>query len=239
MILITICARAGSKGIKNKNIQNLMGKPLIQHTIEHAKEWGKASQIVISTDSQEIKEISESLSVSVPFIRPDDLGSDTAGKLSVIKHALHESESYFQTTFDTVIDLDVTAPLRTTTDIDNAYKLLKEQQLDVVFSVAEAHRNPYFNMVETKENEKGVFLSKQLEGAVLRRQDAPRVYSMNASIYVYRSEFLKDNTNATIFGKNTGIYEMPEESVFDIDRPIDLKLVEFFMKERISNASSK
>ena len=239
MILITICARAGSKGIKNKNIQELMGKPLIQHTIEQAKQWGKASQIVVSTDSDVIKEISRSLSVSAPFTRPEYLSSDTAGKVDVIKHALKESEKIFGTTFKTIIDLDVTAPLRNVSDIENAYQTLQKDALDVVFSVVEAHRNPYFNMVEIDNDKKGVYLCKKLNESVIRRQDAPKVYSMNASIYVYDRQFLMDDSNSTIFGKNTGVYEMPEESIFDIDRPIDLKLVEFFMKERLIDASKR
>lgn len=236
MILITICARGGSKGIKNKNTRLVFDKPLIQHTIEHAQGWGKANEIVVSTDCEDIKSIATSLGVTVPFKRPDDLSTDEAGKLAVIRHAHRGSESFFKKRFDTVIDLDVTAPLRDIQDIENAYRKFQDEKRDVIFSVVEAHRNPYFNMVEVNDNN-GVNLSKELKENCLRRQDAPIVYAMNASIYVYRREFLEDITKTSIFGSKSGVYEMPEESIFDIDRPIDLKLVEFFMKERAVNAA--
>ena len=124
-ILCTICARGGSKGLKEKNTRLLLGKPLIAHTIEIAKKWKKFDDIALSTDSEEMIEIAKSYGIIVPFKRPPKLSGDDIGKVEVIKHLvkflIDKNKEY-----DTIIDLDVTSPLRTLEDIENAYKKFKE-----------------------------------------------------------------------------------------------------------------
>lgn len=224
-ILCTICARGGSKGVKNKNIRELKGKPLIAYTIETAMKWGKFNDIVISTDSEVIKDIALEYGGLVPFMRPDYLATDNAGKVAVIKHAVKYMEDIGKF-YDVVIDLDVTSPMRNTEDIDNAYRKLIESNLDIVYSVCEARKNPYFNMVELNEKEVPI-LCKIPNENVLSRQTAPRVYELNASIYVYKKDFLL-STN-TIHSNNAGIYVMPQDRSVDIDTEVDFKFVEFMM----------
>lgn len=231
-ILITICARGGSKGVKNKNIRMLLGKPLITYSIETAQKWGIAERIVVSTDSKEIAEIALSFGAEVPFLRPDELASDTSPKLSAIRHALIHSEKYFNERFDVVVDLDATAPLRSIKDLDKGFALFQKYQPKTLFSVVPARRNPYFNMVEELEDGKAI-LCKNLPDSVVRRQDAPKVYNMNASIYFYRRDYVLDIENVNAMSDDTRILVMDEETGFDIDSELDFKLIEFLAREKL------
>jgi len=226
-ILITICARKGSKRVKNKNMRDLMGKPLIAHTIETAKKWGRAHRIIVSTDSDEIAEISREYGAEVPFMRPDELASDTAPKLPVIQHAVKYLEDKENEKFDLIVDLDPTSPLRTVEDLENAYNIMIQKDSINLFSVCLARKNPYFNMVEL--DDKGyAHLSKKLENPVFRMQDTPKVYELNASIYMYWRKHLFDMDS--VINDGSIIYEMPDERSIDIDSEVDFKMVEFFIK---------
>jgi CMP-N,N'-diacetyllegionaminic acid synthase len=231
-ILCTICARGGSKGVKNKNIKEINGKALIAYTIEQAKESGLFEHIVISTDSDEIANISEAYGAEVFFRRSAEMASDTAGKLDVIKDAFIKSEEYYNTKFDYLIDLDATAPLRSIEDIRNSFKQFKEENNDNLITAMPSRRSPYFNLIE-QDNKGKVYLSKKLDSSIVRRQDAPKSYDMNASIYIWkRDTILNENS---IFLKNTGLYVMPEERSIDIDTELDYKFVEFIMKGKNAN----
>ena len=140
-ILLTVCARGGSKGVKNKNIRSLCGEPLIAHTIKQAKSWGRADRIICSTDSQDIAQIARQYAADVPFIRPDQLATDTMGKLAVIQHALKTIEQQDKTQYAIIVDLDVSAPLRQVSDIEGAYQLSLQHQADSVVSATKARRN--------------------------------------------------------------------------------------------------
>ena len=195
-ILCTICARGGSKGIPGKNVREVGGKPLIAHTIEHALEWERADDVVVSTDDSEIAEIAQSHGASVPFVRPERLATDTAAKLPVIQHAHERMAESTGTEYDYVVDLDATAPLRTVADIERTFEAVHETDAQNAYSVAEAEKNPYFNMVELDEDGYA-HLSKRPDEEIDRRQDAPPVYKINASIYVYDVEFLLDPLSQT------------------------------------------
>ena len=171
-IICTICARGGSKGVKNKNIKLLHGKPLIAYTIEQAKESGLFDHIVISTDSDEIAEIAEEYGAEVFFKRSAEMASDTAGKMDVIRDAFVRSEAYYSKTFDYQIDLDATAPLRNVEDIIQAFKQFITDNNDNLITAMPSRRSPYFNLVEVNKSGK-VELSKKLDTSILRRQDAP------------------------------------------------------------------
>ncbi len=228
-ILATVAARGGSKGVKNKNIRNLLGKPLIAYTIEQVVKWNKFDKFIVSTDSQEIADAARHYGAGVPFMRPIKLASDTAGKLDVLRHTLIEAEKYYGIKFDALLDLDATAPVRTVEDIENIVNIFKVKNPDCIFSVVKARRNPYFNIVE--ENEDGtVKVCKQFSKEICRRQDAPVVYEMNASMYVYDRRFLLDTSNKMPYSKKALIYEMEELSGFDIDSEIDFKFIEFLIK---------
>jgi len=228
-ILCTICARGGSKGVKNKNIKELNGKPLIAYTIEQAKASGLFEHIVISTDSDDIASIAEEYGAELFFKRSEEMASDTAGKLDVIKDAFKRSEEYYNRTFDYLIDLDATAPLRSVEDIINSFKQFIENKNDNLITAMPSRRSPYFNLVEEDKNGK-VYLSKNLAAAVVRRQDAPKSYDMNASIYIWKRDVVLNENS--IFLEKTGLYVMPEERSIDIDTELDYKFVEFLMKEK-------
>lgn len=231
-ILVTVLARGGSKEVKDKNIRNLAGKPLIAHTIEQVIAWEKYDEFIVSTDSRKIAEIAERLGADVPFKRPAELAGDKTGKLAALRHALIESEKYYNKEFDIVFDLDATAPIRIVNDMDNIVELFLEKMPDSVFSVVKSHKNPYFNMVE--ENPDGtVSLCKKMSGDIKCRQDAPKVYDMNASMYVYKRDFILDPSTVLPYSGQTYIYEMSKLSGFDIDREIDFKLVELIINEEL------
>lgn len=232
-ILVTICARAGSKRVKNKNIRKLAGKTLIKYAIDLSKVWGKADRIVCSTDSKKIADIAEQNGIEVPFIRPKELSSDTAGKVDVIRHSFLQCEKIYNEKYDLIVDLDVSSPIKTKKDLDNCLKIFKEKEPDILFSVTKAHRNPYFNMVEI--NPQGYAeLSKKTEKTVLRNQDTPNVYDMNASIYFYNRSFLLDPTkNHPLSTNKAMIYEMNEISGIDIDTEMDFRYMEFLIKNKI------
>jgi len=229
-ILITILARGNSKGVKDKNIRKLAGKPLIAYSIETAKKWGKAKRIVCSTDSEKIAKIAKKYGAEIPFTRPIELSTDTSGKISAIRHALIKSEEIYNEQYDLIIDLDVTNPFRNEKDLENCLRLFTQKRPEIIFSVVKARKNPYFNMV--KRNEKGFAeLVCKSKKPVLRRQDALKVYDMNASIYFYSRSFLINESNKSVFStKRVMIYEMAEESSLDIDRDIDFKFIEFLIE---------
>jgi len=228
-ILVTICARQGSKRVKNKNIREIAGKPLIAHTIETAKEWGKADKIIVSTDSEEIAEISRTYGAEVPFLRPENLSSDTAPKLPVIKHAVKYLKDVQGEEFDLVVDLDPTSPLRTIGDIENAYNIMVKEEPLNLFSVTLARKNPYFNMVEL-DHEGFAHLSKSLKNPIFRMQDTPLVYEMNASIYIYWNKNLPKMDK--VITDQSLVYVMPPERSIDIDSESDFKMAEWFMKQK-------
>jgi len=228
-ILCTICARGGSKGVKNKNIKELNGKPLIAYTIEQAKASGLFEHIVISTDSDDIANVAKQYGAEVFFKRSSEMASDTAGKLDVIKDSFKRSEEYYNRTFDYLIDLDATAPLRSVEDIVNSFKQFKENNNDNLITAMPSRRSPYFNLVEQDKDGK-VHLSKKLDDTVVRRQDAPKSYDMNASIYIWKREIILNRNS--LFLEKTGLYVMPEERSIDIDNELDFKFVEFLMKEK-------
>lgn len=227
-VLCTICARGGSQGVKNKNIKELNGKPLIAYTIMQAKDSGLFEHIVISTDSDDIASIAKKYGAEVFFKRSAEMASDTAGKLEVIRDAFKRSEEYYGKTFDYQIDLDATAPLRNVEDIVNSFNQLVENNNDNLITAMPSRRSPYFNLVEVDENGR-VDLSKKLPSRIIRRQDAPKSYDMNASIYIWKRDTILNENN--LFLKNTGLYVMPEERSIDIDTPLDFEFVEFMMRK--------
>lgn len=228
-LLITICARGGSKGIKGKNIRELAGKPLIAYTIKQAKQWDRGKHIIVSTESEDIAEIAKQFGAEVPFMRPQELATDTAGKVAAIKHALISCEEIFGETYEAVMDLDVTSPVREVEDLEKTFNLFLERKPKTLFSTVIARKNPYFNMVE-EIGDGRVKLCK--EGNFVRRQDAPNVYNMNASIYIYDKKFLLEEGNEGAVSNNSIIYVMDDVSI-DIDSELDFKFIEFLIKENI------
>lgn len=231
--ICTICARGGSKGVKNKNVRLLQGMPLLAHSIIQAKKASIFDAIAVSSDSEVILETAKQWGVDCLIKRPTELASDTAGKLPAIRHCVLEVEKKYNKKFDIVVDLDATSPLRVSDDICNAVQILERKNISNVLTAMPARRSPYFNLVET--NDQGVvFLSKQLPKPVLRRQDSPQCYDMNASIYVWKRETLL--LSDTLFNFDTALYVMPEERSVDIDSELDFAFVEFILNHRKPSA---
>lgn len=230
-ILITICARGGSKGVPGKNVRLLNGKTLITYTLEQARNWNRPKDIVISTDSEQIAEVVRGLGFEVPFLRPDELAQDDTPKIPVIRHALAQAEIIYRKKYDLIVDLDVTAPLREPEDLENCYQKFCRMKPLTLFSVVEAHRNPYFNMVEVS-GDGYARLCKSLPSGVHTRQGAPKVFDMNASIYFYDRNYLMDETMTSPVSSKSTVYEMSPESAYDVDREIDFRFLEFLMRER-------
>lgn len=217
--LIVIPARGGSKGVPGKNIKPLGGKPLIYYTIEAARKVYPDEQIIVSTDSEEIKACVEKTGLQVPFLRPAELASDSAGTYEVLLHALDYAASveYFP---DTLILLQATTPFRTAEHIREAITLYDEET-EMVVSVKETKSNPYYVLRE--ENEQG-WLEKSKKGTFTRRQDCPKVYEVNGGIYIMRVNTLKKLPPSQF--QKIRKYVMDEISSHDIDSLLDWEVGE-------------
>jgi len=228
--LITICARGGSKGIPGKNIKLLNSIPLIAYSIKVAQEFASkfGARIALSTDDDAILDVARQYGVDSNYIRPASLATDNAGKISAISDLLLYEEKKNNIRFDYILDLDVTSPLRTCEDLELAYEaLLSDESALNLFSVNDAARNPYFNMVELKKS--GYYNLVKNDGVVLSRQTAPQVYDLNASFYFYRRQFFNDNYQS-VFTDRSLIYKMPH-LCFDLDHVVDFEFLNFLISE--------
>ncbi|WP_036608815.1 acylneuraminate cytidylyltransferase family protein [Oribacterium sp. P6A1] len=227
-ILALIPARGGSKGIKNKNIVDLCGKPLIAHTIASAKKSSYIDRVIISTDSVDIARVSKDYGAEVPFMRPDELASDIARTVDVVMHAV----KYFLDIgdlFDVLILLQPTQPLRTETDIDGAIELFFEKGEKGLVSVSPVDDNPILIRTIGDNGElKGILEMN----STCRRQDMPSYYKVNGCIYINRVE---DLTRQTSFNDNPIGYVMESSHSVDIDEPKDLVMAEFFLRKGKEN----
>ena len=223
--IATICARGGSVGVPGKNIKMLRGLPLIAHTILQAQACKDIDRVFVSTDDEAIAEVARSYGATVPFLRPAHLATSSAAKVPVISH-LADWVAEHVGSFDTIVDLDPTSPLRIAADIEACMRLL-DTDTDVVITAFESEKNPYFNMVEQKEDGNIGLVCPSLTG-VVARQMAPAVYSMNASIYVWHRSTL----NKGLWNGRVKMHVMPRERSIDIDSPIDFKIVDMLLAER-------
>lgn len=228
----TICvigARGGSKGVAGKNIRPLLGKPLIAWSIEQALQCPEIDRVVVSTDSPAIADAARQFGADVPFMRPAELANDAAGKWEVWQHALAACEAHYGETVALFVDLDCTSPLRDVDDISKAIAQFRASDVDAVFTVCEARKNPYFNMLEVVDGYQRI--CKQLPKPIVRRQDAPKVYEHVASIYVLSPDYLRRGTGL-LSGRTQG-YDIGANKSLDIDSEFDFELIEYLMKRRL------
>ena len=223
-VLCTICARGGSKGLPRKNILPMAGKPLIAHSIEQAKKAHFIDRVIVSTDDEEIAEISLAYGAEVPFMRPEAFATDNATKLPALQHALKwvNMEGDFP---DFVIDLQPTSPLRTQEDLRACYEMIQEDKVDAVFTGYKSHANPYFNMLEVDSLG---YASLSKSGDFPTRQSSPPVYIMNGSIYAWTASFLM--TCQKVVSGRIKVYEMPENRSTDIDTELDFQIAEYLLE---------
>lgn len=231
-ILFTLCGRAGSKGVKGKNIRDFCGAPLVWYSLAAITLYKKRYltdadqiQVVLNTDSENLISIVNRISeMQISIIqRQDNLSGDVVPKVSVIKDCLYKSEVKFECSFDMVVDLDITSPLRTVQDVEAAIEKKKiRDKIDVVYSVTHSRRNPYFNMVK----EENGFFSKAISSEYTARQQAPAFYDMNASIYAYSPKALKEKQSNIFFNDHCDAIIMYDTGVLDIDSEEDFKLMQ-------------
>ncbi len=227
--ICTICARGGSKGVPGKNTALLEGLPVIAHSIVQARHSDLFEGIALSSDSDEILSVGEEYGVDWLIERPAEMATDTAGKLPAIRHCLLAAEEKAGKTFDVLVDLDATSPLRLIEDILGAVEMQESTGVTNVITGSPSRRSPYFNLVE-EDSEGRVQVSKMLDTPVLRRQDAPTCYDMNASIYVWRRDVFVEDPR--VFYGDTKIFVMPEDRSFDIDHPLDFEIVKLILSQR-------
>lgn len=234
-ILITICGRAGSKGFKNKNLKTFLGTPLVYYTASMAENFKSRmasdydTTICLNTDSKELQKLVKEKYHNIEIIdRSAELGGDKVPKSAVWRNCLDVLELKSEKKFDYVIDLDITSPLRQIDDVVNIFKSkLDSPQYQMIYSVCESRRNPYFNMVKVENG----FATHFCQSNFTTRQEAPAVYDMNASIYVMDASTLRDDVNDQIFATSKmGIYKMYDTAVLDIDCEKDFELMEVVAK---------
>lgn len=225
--LVVIPARGGSKGIPHKNIKPLGGKPLIYYSIDVARQFTTDENICVTTDDPEIISVVEQHDLKVPFVRPAELATDICGSSEVIQHA-YQFFAAKGIQYDAIVLLQPTSPFRKVEFLKEAVALYDES-IDMVTSVRPAACNPYYDGFE--ENEDGLLQISKGDGTIARRQEAPKVWQQNGSIYVINPKSLIEKG----MGGFTKIkkYAMPETYSVDLDTMLDWKMAELIIKEGI------
>lgn len=227
-----IPARGGSKSTPKKNIRLLAGKPLIAYTIETAQECKMLNRTVVSTDNIEIAEVARKYGGDVPFMRPKELALDDTPMIPVLQYAVDFIEKNENVHVDVVVLLDPTSPFRRVEDIEECIQKLEHENSDSVVTVCEVEHNPYFVMVEL-DGDKLVPLIKS-DKVITRRQDAPKVYRLNAAVYAIKRDVLMNEDK--IITDNTMAVIMPQELSSHIDHEIDFVFVEFLIEKGMLSA---
>lgn len=228
-VVALICARAGSKGLPDKNIRFLAGRPLIAWAISQAKAVKRAERVIVSTDSEDIAEVARQAGAEVPFLRPAQLAQDNSPEWLVWRHALDFVKGDAGTYPEGLLVVPATAPLRAVTDLEQCLDEYEKGGVDVVVTVTDAHRSPYFNMVQVrKDGTVGLVIPSR--SAIVRRQDVPVVYDLTTVAYVAKPEFVM--TQNGIFEGRVRSVHVPLERAIDIDTALDFKIAECLMGVR-------
>lgn len=226
-IIFTVCGRAGSQGIRSKNIRNFLDVPLCYYTLGAIKLFEQRHPeydvtIALNTDSEPLIGLFRDSSLDFIFVpRKEEQAGSTAAKIDVIEDTLVAIEHEQQKKFDYVVDLDITSPLRTIQDIENVIEKRKNSAADIVFTVAPSRRNPYFNMVMKRADG---YYGHVIETQFTARQQAPECFDINASIYAYRPDFLRQQK-----AFNDGSFDivlMRDTAVLDLDSEEDFEMMQ-------------
>jgi CMP-N-acetylneuraminic acid synthetase len=226
-----ICARGGSKGIKNKNIKNFCGKPLIHWTINQSLKNKMISKTFLSTDSIKIKNICKKLNVEIPFLRKKKLSKDRTPEWIVWQDFLNYLIENKIKLPDILIILPVTSPLRSEADISNCIKQFKKKKSDILITATEAKRNPDFNMIEKKKDNFFKVISPKSK-KIHNRQDAKKVYDVCTVAYVSTASYILNNEN--MFQGNVDMFEIPKNRSIDIDDKFDFKIASYLFQNKIN-----
>lgn len=223
--LAIIPARSGSKGLKDKNIKLLNGKPLIAYSIEAAKKSEIYSHILVSTDSERYGEIAIQYGAEVPFYRSEENASDVASSWDVVKEVLKKYQD-MGIVFDTFTLLQPTSPLRKYEDIKKAYELFKEKDAIAVVSVCEMEHSPLWSNTLPENNSLSGFLRADSNK---QRQKLETFYRINGAIYMADVKAFLENTN--LYREDCYAYKMPAERSIDIDTELDFKIAETIINQ--------
>ena len=229
--ICSVCVRAGSKGVPGKNLRILHGLPLLAHSVRQAVSSGLFDAIAVSSDSQEMLDVARRHGATYLVRRPPELATDQAAKLPAVQHCVMMTERSQGLVFDTCVDLDATSPLRDIEDIQAVVQLLEESGAGNVITGMPARRSPYFNMIEQGQNGE-IQLVKPTSPPLVRRQDAPPCFDMNASIYAWTREALM--AKKELFNPDTRLHVMPEDRSIDVDSEVDFLLVELLLKRKLN-----
>ncbi len=221
-----IFARGGSKKLPKKNIKNFNGLPLIAHTINLAKKSKLFSDIVVSTDDQEIADTAKEFGANVPFLRPKDLAEDNSPEWLCWKHAINK----YNKKIDHFFSLPCTSPLKSITDLEKMIDFYKRNEFDLVLGISSTNHSPYFNMVTRDINNRVMRISDP-DHPINRRQDAPECFNITTVGYLSNPKYILREEN--IFSGNVGGIEIPKERSIDIDDEID-----FFIAESLSKRNN-
>lgn len=222
-ILALIPARGGSKGIKDKNIISLAGKPLIAYSIEAAKKSKYIDSIVVTTDSEKIAEVAKRYGARVPFLRPAELAADTSKTIDAVLHAIKTLKTMGEN-YDTLVLLQPTQPLRTTDDIGKAIELYYESGENGLVSISSVDDSP---LLIRSIDEDGKLINLLSQNSTCRRQDMPNYYKVNGCIYINKIDEINENTS---FNDNKVPFIMDKEHSIDIDELSDLWMAECYLK---------
>jgi CMP-N-acetylneuraminic acid synthetase len=220
-----VFARGGSKGVKNKNIYPVAGKPLIGHTIVSALASQSIGQVVVSTDDAQIADVAHEFGATV-LLRPAELAADTTPEVLAWRHAIQSFAALFSGEHaQPFVSLPATSPLRAPQDIDAAVERFNAVPCDILFGISPAHRNPYLNMV-TIDDRGLIHIATPGSGAV-RRQDVPPMYDVTTCVYVGNANYIQ--SCGRLMEGRVGHVMIPTERALDIDTYYDLHLAELLL----------
>lgn len=219
-----IPARSGSKGVKDKNIRSLNGKPLMAYSIEAALKSGEFDEVMVSTDSEKYAEVAKQYGAKVPFLRSASTATDSASSWDMVNEVLGKYEDLGRT-FDTFCLLQPTSPLRTSENIIEAYTLYREKADFAVVSVCEAEHSPLWCGHLPEDHEFTDFIQQD---SLKQRQSGRKFYRLNGAIYIVNINRFK--VDSYLYQKGSFAYVMPQEISVDIDTEIDFALAEVLLE---------
>ena len=230
-IVALIFARGGSKGLPGKNIRPFGGKPLIAWSIEHALAVKRIARVIVSTDSEAIASVARDHGAEVPFMRPAALAQDDSPEWLAWRHAINYLRETTEEMPEVMVSVPATAPLRLPLDVENCLDEYEGGGADIVITVTDARRNPYFNMV-TINPDNTVHLVSPPQLPLIGRQQAPVVYDIATVCYAASSEFVM--THDSIFEGRVKAVHVPPARGLDIDTLLDFQIAESVLNMRES-----
>lgn len=229
-VLVTICARGGSKGVPGKNARSIAGESLISRAIKCANACSLVDRVIVSTDDEHIANIAKDAGGDAPFLRPAEIGSDETPKIAAIRHATTWVKEHYDFHPDIVVDLDIGVPTRIPEDIESCVNRIWNDGFETALTVYESERNPYFNMVEIDEHRASLVVPPtDPSKGIVARQQAPDVYSASPSVFAWRSNRLHITH---LFEGNWGAVIVPRERAIDIDSEVDFELASLLIAKQ-------